>query len=605
MENMYNSDSVIPNKPVDTYDPYGENISPGTSPVSTDNSADNSDNSDNSENNPVGDFQNNSENSSENNSDQNSNSNKKSSRNKKKKSKKPIVITIIVVVVLLLIILIARGCSKMMTKVTESLGEDVIVEEYGMKDMTTYINTSGKVGSQTVCKVTTSLQYPIKEIKVEIGDRVKKGDVLCTIDTTELDEKIEALEAQASDEDRRAATEIEISNRQLNQARESSDTNVANAAQAVTDAENAVAQAEGERIEAEQALNQAEQALNQKKKQAEKEAEKARKQAEKEAEKAKKEAKKNKKKGKNTDTDATTETTTQATTQNSTELSEKDPDVVAYNTAKQVYTAAVQKKEEKVAAHKAAVDAYNQALQGQKDTIQNAENSNELTLSGISSYSQTASQLAECYKMKNDSVILAETDGIVTAMNGIEGLVANGPIMQIEDDKNLQIAVDIKERDILTINESMKAEISNNALEEVTGKGQVSKVINFVSGSGSEAQISQTGESADKYSAIIKVTEANNMLLGMNVKVKISTGTQVQVMAVPYTAIMNDDDGEYVCVAIPAGTSGMYMVQRVGVETGVTGDYYTEIVGGELKEGAKVISYPDTVTIGGVIKVAE
>ncbi len=599
MENTYNSNSVVPNKPVDTYDPYGENTSQNSSPVNSENGAENA------SNNSVGDFQNSSDNSSNN----ISSSGKKSPRNKKKKSKKGIVITIIIVVVLLLIILIARGCSKMMTNVTESLGEDVIVEEYGMKDMTTYINTSGKVGSQTVCKVTTSLQYPIKEIKVEIGDRVKKGDVLCTIDTTELDEKIEALEAQASDEDRRAATEIEISNRQLNQARESTDTNVANAAQAVTDAENAVAQAEGERIEAEQVLNQAEQALNQKKKQAEKEAEKARKQAEKEAEKAKKEAKKNKKKGKNTDTDATTETTTQATTQattqNSTELSEKDPDVVAYNTAKQVYSAAVQKKEEKVAAHKAAVDAYNQALQGQKDTIQNAENSNELTLSGISSYSQTASQLADCYKMKNDSVILAETDGIVTAMNGIEGLVANGPIMQIEDDKNLQIAVDIKERDILTINESMKAEISNNALEEVTGKGQVSKVINFVSGSGSEAQISQTGESADKYSAIIKVTEANNMLLGMNVKVKISTGTQVQVMAVPYTAIMNDDDGEYVCVAIPAGTSGMYMVQRVGVETGVTGDYYTEIVGGELKEGAKVISYPDTVTIGGVIKVAE
>lgn len=597
MENTYNSNSVVPNKPVDTYDPYGENTSQNSSPVNSENGAENA------SNNSAGDFQNSSDNSSNN----ISSSGKKSPRNKKKKSKKGIVITIIIVVVLLLIILIARGCSKMMTKVTESLGEDVIVEEYGMKDMTTYINTSGKVGSQTVCKVTTSLQYPIKEIKVEIGDRVKKGDVLCTIDTTELDEKIEALEAQASDEDRRAATEIEVANRQVAQARESTDTNVANAAQAVTDAENAVAQAEGERIEAEQALNQAEQALNQKKKQAEKEAEKARKQAEKEAEKAKKEAKKNKKKGNNTDTDAATETTTQATTQattqNSTELSEKDPDVVAYNTAKQVYSAAVQKKEEKVAAHKAAVDAYNQALQGQKDTIQNAENSNELTLSGISSYSQTASQLAECYKMKNDSVILAETDGIVTAMNGIEGLVANGPIMQIEDDKNLQIAVDIKERDILTINESMKAEISNNALEEVTGKGQVSKVINFVSGSGSEAQISQTGESADKYSAIIKVTEANNMLLGMNVKVKISTGTQVQVMAVPYTAIMTDDDGDYVCVAVPAGTSGMFMVQRVSVETGVTGDYYTEIVGGDLKEGAKVISYPDTVTIGGVIKV--
>ena len=73
---------------------------------------------------------------------------------------------------------------------------------------------------------------------------------------------------------------------------------------------------------------------------------------------------------------------------------------------------------------------------------------------------------------------------------------------------------------------------------------------------------------------------------------------------IPYTAIMSDVDGDYVYVAEPAG-NGMYMVTRKSIEKGMSGDYYTEVTGGDLEEGDLVIAYPSTVTENSVITIRE
>ena len=92
----------------------------------------------------------------------------------------------------------------------------------------------------------------------------------------------------------------------------------------------------------------------------------------------------------------------------------------------------------------------------------------------------------------------------------------------------------------------------------------------------------------------------------MKIKVKIATGNEIKVLAVPYTAIMTDedDDKEYVYIAKDQG-SGLYMAVRKDIETGESGDYYTEIVGGDLEPGDKVICYPDKVFEGSIVKITE
>ena len=47
----------------------------------------------------------------------------------------------------------------------------------------------------------------------------------------------------------------------------------------------------------------------------------------------------------------------------------------------------------------------------------------------------------------------------------------------------------------------------------------------------------------------------------------------------------------------------MYQSEEVEVETGEVGDYYTEIVSGDLKQGDLVILYPDTITSGSLFAI--
>ena len=280
----------------------------------------------------------------------------------------------------------------------------------------------------------------------------------------------------------------------------------------------------------------------------------------------------------------------------------------AATTAKKVMDAAEITMTEKQAAYEAAKDGYDQTVDGQIDAIESAENSNEITHSNVSTYSAIATELANYYDLKAKTIIKAEHDGIVTEVKATEGLVPSGVILQIENDNNLSVTVDIKERDIFKMKEGLPAEISSGSIEDVTGTGKVSKVIDFVSGEAETDQLSsmQGSKSSDQYKAVIDIDSFEKLLLGMKIKVKIATGNEIKVLAVPYTAIMTDedDDKEYVYIAKDQG-SGLYMAVRKDIETGESGDYYTEIVGGDLEPGDKVICYPDKVFEGSIVKITE
>lgn len=466
----------------------------------------------------------------------------------KKNGKKTLIIVLIVVVAVVGIGAYAATKAKaMMDTVNEAFGDGTLVEEFGKKDMSAYIDVTGSAESQNVEKIVTTLQYPVKEIKVQVGDYVKAGDVVCTIETKDIEEKIKELEAQASDDERVKAKQLEQASHSLNSAATSKNKAISDANKTISEAKKAFDDADADYYEKLDAYNAAWEA-------------------------AKKVA---------TSTDAI----------------ENDKTVQA---AKAALDAANDTWYVKQYAYDQATASYSDTATAAEQSYQSAVDSAELTsISNSSSYSSISSQLASYYEMKSNSVIIAEVSGVVTSIDAVEGLTPTGSIMTIQDDKNLEVNVGIKEKDIFSVKEGMSVELSNSTLTNVSGKGSVVKVNNFATESAPTAQ----GTVADNtFNAKIYIDENTDILLGMKLKVRIATGEELSTDAVPYTAILSDAEGDYVYVAEEAG-NGMYQVVRKSITKGMSGDYYTEIVSGELKVGDKVICYPSTVTEGGIVKI--
>ena len=61
------------------------------------------------------------------------------------------------------------------------------------------ISATGTVESGSVSNVTTSLKYTVREVPVQVGDTVSEGDIICVLDTSELEDQIEKAKESLSE----------------------------------------------------------------------------------------------------------------------------------------------------------------------------------------------------------------------------------------------------------------------------------------------------------------------------------------------------------------------------------------------------------------------
>ena len=168
----------------------------------------------------------------------------------KKNGKKTLIIVLIVVVAVVgLGAYVASKAKSAMDTMNEAFGDGTLVDEYGKKDMSAYIDLTGVAESQNVENVVTTLQYPVKEIKVKVGDYVNAGDVVCTIETKEIEEKITELEEQASDDERIKAKQIEQANHSISSAATSKNKTINDANKTISEAKKAFDDADADYYE--------------------------------------------------------------------------------------------------------------------------------------------------------------------------------------------------------------------------------------------------------------------------------------------------------------------------------------------------------------------
>lgn len=525
----------------------------------------------------------------------------KTKTKKKKKSKAAKWI----IIILVLLVAVGGGVAACMHRISGALETPKVPltgEEFGAHDMSVYIKADGAVVSKNVDVVTTNLPYPIKSINVELGDSVKKGDVICEIDTTEIDKNISKLEEMATDTDRLQAKQIEMSNHSVQSAMNSKNASIASAAKAVENTRKAYETAVSGRDALETILQIAEEEYD------------AAEEAYEAAVEAAKEAGTYVEPSPAENPEANTAGTETASPGNPQPVQPTVPDTTQLDVevikakerleecAKVVaeYSAKLAQIDELKATYDKAVDAYNELISTGYDGIRSAQDQAELQEIQANSYSEQAQLLASAYEEKGKTIVLAEQDGLVTSISAVEGIPAiQGNLMQLEDDKNLRIEVLIKEKDILDVEEGQEAIIYSDNIDSIQAKGVVSKVYRF--NANKEAQGgAMTGDmyGNNTYKAIIDVTDNGGLMLGMNAKVDIIVNNIGEKMCIAYTAIINENGQDYVYVAKPsASTPGLYDVVKTPVTIGETSGYYTEILGG-IEAGDIVINTPEEITEG-------
>lgn len=388
-------------------------------------------------------------------------------------------------------------------------GLSVEVVTVAKQDMSQSISVTGKVASSKTMSVTSDLTAKVKTLNVELGDHVKKGDVLLAFDISDLDEQIKTLEQQTSRAAKAKAREKEKLQRALDHA--------------VADGNEAVKDAAAEADKAYQAW--------------------AKLAADPEA-----------------------------------EAEEVDAAKDAYYAAEKAVNAAVKEGN-------ANVNAAQEAIEDADYASNDDDN-------------DTAKELAKLYRQRNNATIKAEQDGIVTQLNTSVGSTPEGTLMRIEDDTALTIQVGVKAKDIVRLEKGMRAELTSDAYPDQTFSGTVTKVVNFTSSeAGSDGE--EGGDSGDGYRANITIDEGDGLLLGMGVKVKIYLQEGEEAMAVPYDSIIEEDGTSYVYRAVPDEKDPEQATfEKVRVDPGEPGDYYTGVASEDLSIGDLVVSSPDMVSEG-------
>ena len=425
-------------------------------------------------------------------------------KTKPKKGKKKVVI--IVLVVLVVVAAIIGSSVKKMTSQVATAVNTVEVEPVQKRDLSDTISLKGTVSGITKNNATSKALAEITAVNVQVGDIVKEGDVLCTLDSSTIQDQIADLEKNMSDTNATESINSQQTAETVSRAQEDQQTQLA----AAKDAYNAQS--------------------------------------------------------------------------------------IMWDKSEDKSDAEFQSL---LAAQKAVTTAeedYQKVLETTNRTIEDAQLAVELDKYKTTD-STSKDKLTDLKEQLADCNITAPCGGVVTAVNVSVGDVnadSKTALVTIEDNSSLKMVATVEEADILKIEEGMKATVIANAMGDETINGTVTRVVRVKGQStGSDGQTTSGG-----YSVEISL-DNKELLVGMEVKAKVMIKEKGEVLAIPYDLVKTDDDGNTYVLVAEANADGSATAVKKNITVGEEVDYYTEVTGGDLAEGDKLIyDYSGTVTEG-------
>ena len=552
-------------------------------------------------------------------------------------------ISIIILLVLLALIgLIVFLHGRSAGKAAEPGEETAAIER---RDLVQSLTLSGSVESGAAYSVTSSItEVEVKQVNVQVGDTVRKGDVIALLDDSDLRENVDSASRSLSSAKKKNSQDISNAKRSLKNAKEDKKVQTGRTSKEVKNAtsqynaavnelaslKSKLSSAKSERTSAEIKLRQAESdAANVHDKidgfqdriddysaqiaKNEKEIDSG---VKRETERALREENTGLWRDKRAKED---------------ELNnyKKDPGVAkrlaeetraqaAYDSAQ----AAVSNLEEKIKDTEAKVaelsDARNKAVEADEDAYRTSTRAVEDQKSSLNSTYDSANdnleapkkELRKAQKDLDSSVVTAEADGIVTAVNVKPGDKYMGDaIAVIQDDSSYRVSASADQYDISSLAIGQQADITITAAEMNDTEGRLIYVgrtpmvseTGAVGTTGENAAPSSTGADANYRVEAVIQEPSSKMRIGMTAKVVVTVWKKKDCLAVPDEAVRTDENGQnYVVVVDDKGKK-----KNVDVKYGMKTDYYSEIIGDGLKEGMNVLVSEDESAVDDTAEMEE
>ena len=494
------------------------------------------------------------------------------------------------------------------------------------------VNGTVKSGYEASVTVADSAKlYKVSEVKVAVGDTVKKGDVIATLDTSDLEKQIESAEESYGDTLKsaqtsydRATADLETSTVQhenslidLQAKIDQADQNLQDAKDALTKAQENERKAQStydtavsdyntlksaydsasasisaytqEKNDAATALNNALYAANQalsaqladpdndEKRQAAEDAQ-----------------------AKVTDAQNTYNEADQKLTEAQNSCSAPSLGLYGFTSIQTALTQADSTKtqaESALDSAKNAVDTANTQISTCEQQVKSAHDSydQEKNYSNLLNKSQnvedSATKLEQAQRTPDnletlrstleDCTLTATMDGTITALDATVGSVCSGTVATIQNTDALVVDVTIPANSVPKLSTGMTCHITSDA----TGDA----VIN-----GTLTQIDPVANDKGSFGAKVVVNgDADGLLIGISAKVEIVISEKDNVFIVPRDAVGTADDGSSYVLRKTGGEGVDMTFEQVTVTTGDTNDFYVEITGSDLQEGDVIRSSAD------------
>ena len=509
----------------------------------------------------------------------------------KKKKKVWLIVLIIAAIVIVLI----GSAVKNMTSQIETAANTVEVEPVEKRDLSDSVSLKGTIAGQSKTNVMSLAAAEITAVNVQVGDIVKEGDPLVTLDQNDIEKQIAELKTNISNANAIAANDAAQKQESLNEAKQDQATTLAKATDSVNKAQASYDELVKKRDDCQTKLNNKKNELNT--------AGNARDTAKNELDTAKKSYQ-----------DAQAEASADPT--NADLLKKANDASSVYEQKQELYTSLCTNYETingDIKSLQAELDAYPDQLKSAEEAVNTAKSSysdaETSTNRSVSTAQNTVDmqkyqtrttrdlkdQLEQLQKQLADCTLSAPIGGVVTAVNVSVGdkNTAGTTMITIEDTSSLKVIVNVEEADILKIQEGMPATVSTDATGDEEIKGTVTRVVR-VKNQSTNTNGTDTNTSSG-YSAEITI-DNTELLVGMSAKAKIVLKDRGTQLAVPYDLIRQDDNGDSYVLVAEANEDGTATAVRKNIKVGEEVDYYTEVTGGDLKEGDQLI-YDNTFSV--------